>query len=165
VHLEHSVVQHSVIVGFWSLVVPLGLTGLAARQDIRSREIPDWVPLTLVGWAVVATAMHWNAISWPAFGVGLGIGLAVGILLFASGGFGGGDAKLLIALGAALGWKGILVTLVLMGLFGGVMSIVAKFRGKRDLAYGPAIAAGVTGYALLYGSAVLLLSHHGVVVR
>ena len=158
---------HTVIVGLWSLFVPLGLTGFAAAQDIRSRKIPNWVSLGLAGWAILATALGWSAITWPSLGIGLGIGLAIGLLMFVSGGFGGGDAKLLAALGATLGWKGILVTLVLMALVGGVLSGIAKLRGKRDLAYGPAIAAGVAGYAMLYGIAVWVVSTHShkVVVR
>ena len=142
-------IKYSVIVGLCSLSVPVGLTGIASWFDLRTREIPDWIPLSLFGWAVVATALGLSGVSWVEFALGLGIGLAIGTLMYASGGFGGGDAKLLFALGATLGWKGFLVTLIMMGLIGGVMSVIAMIRGKRELAYGPAIGGAVFGYACL----------------
>jgi Flp pilus assembly protein protease CpaA len=142
----------------------MGLTAIASWVDLRNREIPDWIPLCLAVWATVATAEGWSAIGWSSLGVGLGIGLVAGMAMFASGGFGGGDAKLLTALGATLGWKGIVVTLAIMGLAGGVMALLAMLRGRRTLAYGPVIAVGVAGYALLYGWAIWL-SNNKLVVR
>jgi Flp pilus assembly protein protease CpaA len=157
------VLPHSVTVALWSLTIPVALTGVASVLDLRSRQISNWIPLTLLAWATFATAVAWSGIGWQGFAIGLAIGLAVGLLLFASGGFGGGDAKLVAVLGAALGWKGFLICAVLMGLVGGALGIVAGLRGRRDYAYAPAIAGGVAGYALLCVWKILLVSHPGVV--
>ena len=74
------------------------------------------------------------------------IGFVVGYLLFRFARFGGGDAKLIIALGMVVGPVGILIVLFGMAVVGGVLSLIAIYRGQRDYAYVPAIAAGFLGY-------------------
>jgi prepilin peptidase CpaA len=158
--------HHSQVIVLLSLTVPVALTGVASGMDLRNRVISNWIPLAVVAWATLATIMKWNGIGWWGYGVGLAIGLVVCVLMFASGGFGGGDAKLLAALGAALGWQGFLITLLLTTLAGGLLAVVAKLKGRRDYAYGPAIAAGALGYAVLWVSvAWILSSHRGMGVR
>ena len=63
--------------------------------------------------------------------------------LFHVGAFGGGDAKLLIAIGAAVGPLALLSILAWMAVAGGTLALLAMFRNARRFAYGPAIAFGV----------------------
>ena len=63
-----------------------------------------------------------------------------------NGGFGGGDVKLVIALGAALGPLALLSALFWVALSGGLLALIAVIRGRRDLAYVPAIAMGLLVY-------------------
>jgi prepilin peptidase CpaA len=74
------------------------------------------------------------------------VGLTVGYLLFRFAELGGGDAKLIAALGLLVGPVGLLIVLFGMAIAGGVLSLVAMARGHRDFAYGPAITAGFVGY-------------------
>ena len=73
----------------------------------------------------------------------MGIGLSIGSILFLTGGFGGGDVKLLTSLGAILGSRGELGVLLYTAIFGGVLALIARFRGQREYAYAPAIALGL----------------------
>ncbi len=125
------------------LWLPLGFVLVATVYDLRSREIPDWISLLLLAWAVLATAFRLHPIGWLSLLGGLAIGFVLSLLWFVLGGLGAGDVKLLAALGAALGHVGVLFTLFWIALAGGVLGLVALSRGKRDLAYGPAIALGL----------------------
>ena len=55
-------------------------------------------------------------------------------------------AKVIAGVGAVLGPVGIWFFLFWMALAGGVLALVAKIRGQRDYAYGPALFLGYTGY-------------------
>ena len=74
------------------------------------------------------------------------VGLTTGYLLFRFAKLGGGDAKLIAALGLLVGPVGLLIVLFGMAIAGGVLSLVAMLRGQRDYAYVPAITAGFIGY-------------------
>jgi prepilin peptidase CpaA len=131
--------------------VPLTLLAAASAYDLRSREIPDAFPALLLAWAVGTTALQPSANGWTGLGLGLFVGLALGLLLFRFGAFGGGDAKLVAALGALLGPREIFVLLFYVALAGAVLAIVAALRGARDFAYGPAIAVGFLVMAVARG--------------
>ncbi|HEX4147647.1 MAG TPA: prepilin peptidase [Pirellulales bacterium] len=116
---------------------------LAAVIDLRTRHVPDAIPLAILVLAIAGIALGWLSHGWLAAGAGLLLGLALGAPLFALGGWGGGDVKLLAALGAALGPLALLQVAIWMGVAGGALALVAAARGKRDLAYVPAIAVGL----------------------
>ena len=128
--------------------VPLLFVLLATAHDLRAREIPDAIPLALLGWALIATAFRLHEVGWASMMGGLAIGLLLSGIFFALSGLGGGDVKLIAALGAALGHAAILPVLFWIALAGGVLSLIALSRGRRDLAYLPAIALGLTVYLL-----------------
>lgn len=119
---------------------------IATIFDLRTREIPDWISLTIGFVATASSLAGWLGLSigWVALG-GL-VGLAVGYGLFRFAHFGGGDAKLIIAIGMLVGPVGLLIVLLGMSIFGGVLALVAMFRGQRDYAYVPAITVGFIGY-------------------
>jgi prepilin peptidase CpaA len=123
--------------------ISLPFLAIATVYDLREREIPDWLSLVLLGWAVAAVATGLSAVGWLGLVGGAALGLAIGAPLFALGAFGGGDVKLVTALGAALGPAALVATLFWVAIVGGVLALVAKWRGQRDLAYVPAIAIGL----------------------
>jgi leader peptidase (prepilin peptidase)/N-methyltransferase len=73
-------------------------------------------------------------------------------------GMGGGDVKMLAMIGAFLGWKLVLVTLVLSSFAGsliGVLMLVSRRGGlKHALPYGTFLALGAL-FASLYGETVV----------
>ena len=133
------------------LLVPFLALVLATILDLRTREIPDAIPIVVIGWAVGATAFGISPHGWISMMLGLGFGAATGLLLFWFGGFGGGDAKLLAGVGAAVGPRALPVFLFYAAIGGGVLALVALVRGKRDLAYAPAMAIGLLVFMMIRG--------------
>lgn len=96
------------------LVAALVITGLAAFTDWRTGHIPNWLTLWPLGLAPFAHIVHgvvgglhgWDAVFEGCYAM-LGAALCglVPALLYRQDGIGGGDVKLLIALGAILGWR------------------------------------------------------------
>jgi prepilin peptidase CpaA len=119
------------------------LVAIAAVRDLRAREVPDWIPADVLCCGLLAALVAWTGAAWIDAAAGFALGLALTWPLFALGGLGGGDVKLLATLGCALGPKGLLCAMFWMALVGGAWALVCKARGKKDLAYVPAIAAGV----------------------
>jgi prepilin peptidase CpaA len=128
------------------LWITLALLLMATLHDLRSREIPDWISVLLLACAVAATAGGWTGVGWSALLGGLACGFIVGLVFFALGALGGGDVKLLAALGAALGPLALGTVLFWMAIAGGVLSLIAKLRGQREIAYVPAITCGFLVY-------------------
>lgn len=133
------------------IAVPAALLVVAVVVDLRRREIPDWVSIGLVLWACLAAVFGWAGMQFWLLLTGIALGSAIGVGLFRFAQFGGGDAKLIAALGAVLGPPGLLIALFWMAVCGGVLALVAIVRGQRDYAYAPAIAAGFFGYVIMIG--------------
>ena len=108
---------------------------VACVTDLRSRRIPNVLTL---GGALAALVYH--ATSGGVVGLliassGWIVGLALFFLPYALGGMGGGDVKLLAALGAWLGPLGAVWLALYTGLAGGVLAIgVAWRRGYLPVA-------------------------------
>jgi prepilin peptidase CpaA len=119
--------------------------------DLRRREIPDIVPLALLALAVTARVMQWSAAGWVSLALGFSLGAAIGLLLFWSGGFGGGDVKVLAALGAIVGPRDLVSVFVYIALVGAVLALIAWLRGQRDFAYSPALMLGFAVFLVARG--------------
>ncbi len=126
----------------WSLVLLLPVT-FALVCDLRTREVPDWIPAVIVAWACLATALGLHKVTWIGLMAGAMLGLGIGAAVFYLGWPGGGDVKLLAAIGAAVGPWTLLSILAWTALAGGILALMAAARGKREFAYVPAIAVGV----------------------
>ena len=104
--------------------------------DLRSRRIPN--ALT-IGAAAVAFAMHGALGGWSGLLLALAgwvVGFALFFPLFALGGMGAGDVKLLAATGAWLGPWGALWTALYGAVAGGVMALGASLaRGYTTRAF------------------------------
>lgn len=112
-------------------VFPL-LVVVAALEDLTSFTIPNWISVALTG-AFVAMATS-SAMPLATFGAHLGVGaaaLALGMILFAMGGVGGGDAKLTAAVCLWLGWPATREFLLYMLVAGGVLALMLMIT-RRD---------------------------------
>jgi len=127
----------------------LALAGWAAVSDLRVREIPDAAPLGLLALAVGGLGLGVGPDPGSA-ALGLGIGMAIAVAGFRLGAIGGGDAKLIAALGAALGPFAFFVALAGATCAGGVGAAWASHRGEDEIPYAPALALG-TALALAGG--------------
>jgi len=102
----------------------LGIGALACGYDLRTRRLPNL--LTLGGAAVallygVVTAGVGGAIAGIS---GWAVGLVLFLPLFALGGMGAGDVKLLAAVGAWLGPATAFWTALYAAIAGGVMAVI-----------------------------------------
>jgi prepilin peptidase CpaA len=80
---------------------------MAALKDLTSYTIPNWLSLALAGAFVAAAAATGLPLQTVGVHVATGlIALLAGMLLFAFGWIGGGDAKLLSACCLWFGWPG-----------------------------------------------------------
>jgi prepilin peptidase CpaA len=108
----------------------------AAISDMLSMTIANRVSgLLVVSFLLVAplTGMDWTTIGWH-FAVG-GAVLAVTFVLFAIGGMGGGDAKLLAATSVWMGLGPALANyLVTSTLLGGVLTLAILYYRKSTIA-------------------------------
>jgi prepilin peptidase CpaA len=133
------------------LWITFALLVVGTVWDLRKREIPDAIPLVLLASAVTSTALGRSPHGWLPLLFGFVLALAIGMLLFWRGGFGGGDVKLLAALGAVVGPVPLFSLLFYVAMAGGLFAVVALARGKSDLAYAPAITLGFLAFAVTRG--------------
>jgi prepilin peptidase CpaA len=122
---------------------------IAAISDFRTREIPNKLNIAI---AVTAPLAWWAAdlALWPTIAYQVGAALAVFaafIGLFAIGGMGGGDVKLIGAVALWIDYRLIFSLLLVMALVGGVIAAVmlihkkiTKSEGTSEVPYGIAIA-------------------------
>jgi prepilin peptidase CpaA len=142
------------------LIALAGLLIAAAWQDMRTLHIGNGLSIAIaalfVGWAIIGLIAGSYTLQALGLSIACGAGLfAVGVAAFAIGILGGGDVKLLAAVGLFAGPAGILDLLLVTALAGGLLG-VAVLAGapigpvptpgeaalRRRLPYGPAIAAG-----------------------
>ena len=110
--------------------VAIAIATSAVVWDLSTRRIPN---VLTFGAALVALIAHGYFNGWSGLGMSLA-GWAVGVAfffpLFALGGMGGGDVKLLGALGAWLGPVAVIWVGLFTGIAGGVMGVVvAAYSG------------------------------------
>jgi leader peptidase (prepilin peptidase)/N-methyltransferase len=127
VDFEHLIIPDRVTLG--GIVAGLILSALIpSMHDTRS-------VLWSLAWSAIGAAVGWG-ILW---GVGY-----VGTLIFKKDAMGFGDVKLLSAIGAFLGWKAVLFTIMVSSLAGSIVGITLVMAKRKDMQsripYGPYLA-------------------------
>lgn len=106
---------------------------------------------------------RWAALADGAIGLAAGAGLlwtvgAVGKAVLKKDAMGLGDVKLLGAIGAMLGWKAVLFTILASSLTGTATGVALMALGKRELSgripYGPHLALGALAWMFFGPEAV-----------
>jgi len=148
-----------------TLIVTLAFAApllIAAYTDFSTMKIPNKVSLALAAGFLLTLPLHWQG--FPVLGDHLMIGamfLVAGFAMFAFGWLGGGDAKLMAAIGLWLGWADALPFILYTTLFGAALGLflllgnqflpvrlrtstvgMRLFQGDTDMPYGLALAAG-----------------------
>lgn len=115
----------------WHIKVVSAILILAAWIDGRELKVPNWItfPMVLAG-LVYSTCVG----GWAGLGAGL-VGMCVGLLtlmpLYAVGGMGAGDVKLMAGIGAWLGWQITLTAFAVSTVVGAVMAVVMVLLKKN----------------------------------
>ncbi|MBI1911899.1 MAG: prepilin peptidase [Deltaproteobacteria bacterium] len=132
--------------------------------DLEHQIIPDIISLPgiAIGFAlsfILPFPGVLNSVIGLLAGGGILIAIAFGwYFLTGTEGMGGGDIKLLAMVGAFLGWKSVLLTLLLgsfLGAFvGGIVMLIYGKNSKHPIPFGPFLAAGAVSY-LFFGEELI----------
>jgi prepilin peptidase CpaA len=108
----------------WSMAI---VTAVAAATDLRSRIIPNWLVLCglVLGFGLNTYLHGWVGL-WAAL-LGFGLALALYVPLFMLRAMGGGDVKLMAAIGALAGPKDWFTIFVLASVLGGAFALGLLF--------------------------------------
>lgn len=102
----------------------------AAVSDLRSRTIPNWLTL---GGIVLGFAVNFHTLGVAGLKTA-GLGFLASLLFlipFSLGFLGGGDVKLMAAVGAFTGAGGLLAVFILDAILGGIVALVGVIvRGR-----------------------------------
>jgi prepilin peptidase CpaA len=114
------------------LICALVIASIGAISDVRTARIPNWLTYGGLAAAIVSRA----AMGLTEFRSGL-IGLMISggmfLLLFLIGGMGGGDVKLMAAVGAWAGSSQSLPILITSSIVGGILAVLYMIMGRRIL--------------------------------
>ena len=110
------------------IVLVVILVVFAAITDVRSQRIPNY--LTLSGWGI-GLLYHVYASGTDGLMFSLGgliLGICLLLIFYMVGGVGAADVKLMGAIGALLGWEGVLKAFLFSALIGGLYSIAVMAK-------------------------------------
>jgi len=140
--------------------------------DLEHRIIPDVISLPGIPIGFAASFfLAAPGVVDSAIGIALGGGLLLGIsysyyLLTKREGMGGGDIKLLAMIGAFLGWKGVIVTVLFSSLVGAVIGggliVMSGKKGRYAIPFGPFLAAAALLHLFLGDSIIGWYIRHAV---
>ena len=135
---------HTILVENWHVKLVCATLIVAAWIDGKQLRVPNWItfPMVLSGLVYSAIVGGWQGLGdWL---IGMCVGLATLLPLYAVGGMGAGDVKLMAGIGAWLGatvtWEAFLWSAVVGGLMAVVMVLKRRAWDKH------------------YGNAMLILS-------
>jgi prepilin peptidase CpaA len=106
---------------------------LAVWFDVSEERIPNQITAGGLLIGLVLRGLLGPEALWAGM-LGGGLGLGLGLLLFAAGALGAGDGKLLATVGSLLGLEAFLYGLPLIGAFGGLMALVLTVRNGTVIA-------------------------------
>lgn len=107
---------------------------VAGVTDLRSSKIPNWLTFSAMAGGLISHSLL-NGLTGLLFSAkGLGLGLALFILLYVMDGMGAGDVKLLGAVGSFVGAEGVLSAGIMAMLLGGLyaIAVIISHRGVRE---------------------------------
>jgi prepilin peptidase CpaA len=125
----------------WALALTLG--SVAVFEDVRTRQIPNWVTIGGCGAALVYHTLDRGLAGLGTTFLGTLIGCGIFLVFYLLGAMGGGDIKLMAAFGALLGPSGILLAALFAAIVGAFLAAGATAWSRRPaIPYAPAIVLG-----------------------
>lgn len=128
------------------------ILAVAAGSDLLRHRIPNACSLALV--LLFPAAAFAGGLPWPDHLLGAAAGLGLGLLGFARGWVGGGDAKLLAAIALWCGLKRFPGLVMLVGLAGGVLALMVLLARRCRLGRVLRLPSLADGAPLPYGLAI-----------
>ena len=143
-----------------TLILCVAALAALAVWDLRTHRLPNaaTAALSVAGLVAAGMLLVTGQIPsiWPAFAGLAGFGVLGFVEALPQDSLGGGDVKLLAAVGAwtgLLGWQGLLPTLLCTHVVMLTVLAVSRARGRGRVVLGPAIAVGTVVSWVLVGLA------------
>lgn len=118
----------SSVVSIGAVAIAIGVAASAAVSDVRHFHIPNLLTRSAL---LLGVVYHGVFSGWAGVGHALGgcaLGLSLLLVPYLLGGFGGGDVKLLAAVGAWLGAPLLLIAFLVSSVLLGAVSLVLLLR-------------------------------------
>ena len=125
-----------------ALVALGGLLAWAAIRDFRTFTIPNWLCASVAVLFIVHAFSDTGSVDWVDSLIAGFLMFLGGLALFGANLMGGGDVKLMAALGLWAGLDAILEFLVVTSLAGGVLALIV---GSRHWLSRQAVSSPATG--------------------
>jgi prepilin peptidase CpaA len=106
----------------------MGAAAAAAVIDLRTRRVPNVLTAAVAALGIAVAGAGAGEFGAGAAVAGGLIGLALMLPAYVFGGTGGGDVKLLAALGTLLGPRRTVTAFIAMALAGGAIAIIVALR-------------------------------------
>jgi prepilin peptidase CpaA len=129
----------------------------ALIYDFRLQRIPNFLTYPTMALAIGFYSFTTGVDGLLFSAAGFALGIAILLPPYLMGGMGAGDAKLLGAVGAVLGPKGVFISFLYTALIGGVYAVTVLFI-KRGLARGMAARALTTAKTCLLTQSIVDVS-------
>ena len=110
----------------------------AAGYDLKYNKIPNLLNFPLAGIALIYHTIFFGLDGLLFSGAGLLLGTAIFLPFYIFGGMGAGDAKLMGAVGAVVGAKGVFISALLTAIYGGLYAVFVLLIYSR---YGRALVS------------------------
>lgn len=119
-------------------IATLVLVATAAIWDFRQNRIPNWLTLSAIPAGIIWNTWMGGFLGLQMSVAGFAVGFGMLFILFATGGGGGGDVKLMGALGAWVGVKTIITVFLLSAamiflllVFSVAVKVISRNTEKR----------------------------------
>lgn len=103
---------------------------VAAYIDGKQLRVPNWITFPMVFSGLLFNTLNPDGMGFLWALVGMFVGLLCLLPLYAVGGMGAGDVKLMAGVGAWLGWQTTLYSFAATAIVGAVMAIVMVWYRK-----------------------------------
>jgi len=121
------------VVEIFFLATGFAWSAVGAGWDVATRRIPNTITYSgiLAGLSLRTALLGWHGLSTALLGVLIGGG--VFFLLFILRAMGGGDVKLMAAVGSITGPSHMIEIIIVCALAGGVMALITMIYRKRAI--------------------------------
>ena len=104
---------------------------LSVYFDLTQKKIPNLITFPVILWGLLTYSIFEGLEGFKFSIVGFLVGLGIFLIPFILGVMGGGDVKMMAAIGALMGWRFVLTTAVYSGLVGGLLVIIYLIYKKK----------------------------------
>ena len=124
--------MHAPITNNMAITILALILAAAAVIDLRAQRIPNFLTLPSILAALIYYTLL-NGTSGLFFSLtGLAAGIGALIIPYLMGGMGAGDAKLMGAVGAVVGARGVIIAFLFSAVIGGICAIMLLVIKRRN---------------------------------